>query len=467
MKSRHILIALLFLAWPLFAAPPQPITLGKDARQDLAITVYNNNFAVVRDTREITLPEGLVALEYQDIPTGIEPSSVMVDGRGVPLDIIEQNYRFDVLSRRALLQHYIGRQIKYTRTLMKDEGVETIDREGVLLSTDPEIVKFGDEIEIGPEGTISLPSLPEDMTTEPALVWLIAGPAQASRSIETTYITGGVSWQADHTLMLNAGEDTLDLTSWVSLTNNSGVDYQDARLELIAGQVNRVEDVATRGDQRESARMAMAMQAPEPQVFHEYQLYTMPRKTSIRNRETKQLHLLSASEVGYDKRYRLESTVQTGQRTGVDEHRFDVRIVFTNDENNNLGMPLPAGKVRVYERTDDGGLMLAGENRIGHTPKGEELSIVTGQAFDLIAERSQSSFRRVGENAMDVGYKIDVTNRKEEKVSVTVRERIFGDWTILQQSHKGDRVDSGTLDFTLDVEPGSQETLTYLVRITR
>lgn len=458
-----VLSVLLLLSSPVFAAATQSITLGKDTRRDLVIAVYNNDFAVVKDIREVELPRGLVELEYQDIPAGIEPSSIIVGG---DLDLIEQNYRYDLLSKGTLLERYIGRQIKYSRTLVTDDGIETIVRDGTLLSIGPEIVKFGNEIEIAPEGTISLPALPEGMTTEPTLVWLLENSRKGSRSVETTYITGGMSWQADHTLLLNE-EGVLDLTTWVSLENNSGASYEDATLKLIAGQVSRVEDSITMRAMPESAHRSMAQADIPAQVFHEYQLYSMPKKTNIRDRESKQLHLLSATGVEYEKRYRLESSVQTGQRAGIDEHRFDVRIVFPNVEDNNLGMPLPGGKIRVYESMTDGSSGLAGENRIPHTPAGEEVSVMTGKAFDLIAERSQSSFRRVGENAIDVGYKIEVTNRKSERVSVTVREHVFGDWTILQQSHKGERVDSGTLDFKLDVEPGSKETLSYLVRVTR
>lgn len=471
MPKRFSPVVLLLIPCAVLAAQPHSVTqlvkIDKQARKELGITVYNNDFALVREQRAADLPAGLVELEYQDVATNIEPSSVMVESDG-RLEIIEQNYRYDLLDRQSLLQRYIGKQVKYRRTIATNDNFEDIIREGTLLSASPEIVQFGDQIEINPEGSILLPRLPAGLTAAPALIWLMDNAREGSRTLETTYITGGVSWQADHTLMLNEEEGSLDLKTWVTVNNESGASYTQTNLKLVAGEVNRIQnDVTFDMDRRESAQRTMMQSSVPAQEFHEYQLYTIPGKTNLRNHESKQVSLLSAAAVKYEKSYRLETGLQIGQRQGVDERRFDVRIAFSNTESNNMGMPLPGGIVRVYAQTADGGLEFAGENRIRHIPKGEELSIVTGKAFDIVAERRQSTFRQVGEKSTDIGYEIDIRNRKREKVTVTVREHMYGDWTILQQSHEGKRVDSDTVDFELEIGPDSAKTLSYVTRITR
>lgn len=461
---------LIFMLWvPLsaIAAQPQSATIDKQAREELNITIYNNDFAVVKEKRTTELPAGLIELEYRDVATNIEPSSVMIDSDG-PLQIIEQNYRYDLLGRQSLLQRYLGKKVKYRRTGASEDNVADIVREGTLLSASPEIVQFGDEIEIDPAGSIVLPRLPEGLTAEPALIWLVDNEREGNRSLETTYITGGVSWQADHTLMLNEDEGSLDFITWVTLNNESGASYSQANLKLVAGEVNRVQrDVKFNVDRRESAQRAMMQSSVPAQALHDYQLYTMPGKINLRHRESKQVSLLAAAGVKYEKLYRIENGVQFGRLQDTDEQRFDVRIVFSNIESNNLGMPLPGGIVRVFAGSTESGLEFVGENRIRHTPEGEDLSISTGKAFDIVAKRRQSMFRQVGEKSTDIGYEIEIRNQKEERVAVTVREHLYGDWSLLQQSHESYRVDSDTVDFELEIEPGSVKTLSYAVRVTR
>ncbi|MFT4821253.1 MAG: hypothetical protein ACI9PN_002120, partial [Candidatus Azotimanducaceae bacterium] len=266
----------------LAAAQSRPVQVGEDAQQEMSLTVYNNNFAVVREVREVVLPKGRVELEYQDVARDIDPTSVTVGVAGVGhgFTVLEQNYRYDLLSRDALLSRFINQKLKYTRTVLQGSQYETIYREGNLLAINPEIVDFGDEIEIAPTGTISLNAIPEDLKSIPTLVWLIDSATSGTQQIETSYITGNIQWHADYIFVLDAKKSNFDLSAWVSLDNRSGSRYQNTTLKLVAGQVNRVADRRPEME-RDVMLMRSDSNTPQVQALFDYHLYTMPHKTTL------------------------------------------------------------------------------------------------------------------------------------------------------------------------------------------
>ena len=445
---------------------PMALPVSKDSQVAASLTVYSDNFAVVREVRRVILPEGLVELEYRDVAAHIDPTSVTVVSRGDAsgFNVLEQSYRYDLLNRESLLARFINRKLKYARSVRFDNKFETIYREGNLLAINPEIVNFGDEIAIAPEGTITLGSVPPDLKTVPTLVWLVDNSRAGSRLLETTYISTNIKWQADYVLVLDRDKPMFDLATWVSLENQSGAQYSNASIKLVAGQINRVND--RRPDmERPLTASRMASQVPRQESFFDYHLYTLPLKTSIAHNETKQLRLMAASGASYLKSYVLESQLQNYQALESRNANVDIRMQFANTSSNQLGQPLPAGKVRVYLKDSDGELQLVGEDRITALAEGEVAHLSLGQAFDLRAEHKQLGFRRLGERVIEVTTEVTVRNRKPEAVTVTLHEKLFGDWEITQESLKGKKTDGVTQTYQLAVAGGSSATVVYTARI--
>jgi hypothetical protein len=463
---RCLLIA--FLVMPVAVhAESMRIALDSNDSVDLKLTVYNDNFAVVRDAREMVLPGGTYELEYQGISESVDPTTVTVTSSKTGLSIIEQNYRFDLLSRSALLEKFIGRKLKYSRSVLHDGAYEKVLREGTLLSSNPEVVRFGDVIEIDPEGTISLPYLPEDMSMKPSLLWLLENKLAGKQTILTTYVTGDVSWSADHVATLSEDESSMDVTTWVTVRNESGIDYSNASLQLIAGTVNRVASpapVTPRMVGRMDFQMAemSASALPVEESFFEYHRYTIPGRTTLQNRQLKQLKLMETSGLVVTKRYVLKSDVMRHQAGETQKQRFDVALEFTSDTE----QPFPAGRMRVFAEEVGGAPQLIGEDMLAHTPTDEGVSVTVGKAFDLSAERTQTSYRRVGDRAMDIEYRIDVANHKSEAVTVRLQEKVAGNWRLLKETVDSVKVDSTTFQYDLDLGRNDEATVTYSVRLS-
>jgi len=447
--------------------PARQVVVGDDTQNDLSVTVYNNNFALVREVRESVLPTGMIELEFQDVPTTIDATSVTVKsvGQRNQFSVLEQNYRYDLLNRQTLLSKFVGRKLKYSRTVLEGSSYEKFLREGNLLALNPEIVDFGDEIEIAPEGTITLSYVPEELTAKPTLVWLLENQVRGPQQLETSYLANGISWQADYIAVLDDASSRFDLSAWVTINNRSGGRFKNAQIKLVAGDVNRVKDQVVQ-ERFDTVRRAMSSPMPQQESFFEYHLYTMPRKSTLANNETKQLNLMSAEGVGFKKEYILLSHAGNQRMAQSQESKFDVKLKFDNSTGNQLGVPLPAGRVRVYQEDSSGALQLVGEDRVKHTPEDETVTLSVGKAFDLVAEREQTSYRRLGDRGVEVSYEITVRNQKHEQVRATVQEQMFGDWIISDENMKGKRLNASTLEYQFDVKAKGSKTIKYTARIT-
>lgn len=445
------------------------IVVGNGTQSDLSVTVYNNNFALVREVRETVLPKGMVELEFQDVPKTIDATSVTVKsvGQRNQVSVLEQNYRYDLLNRETLLSKFVGRKLKYSRRVIDGSSDEKILREGNLLALDPEIVDFGDEIEIDPEGTITLPYVPEELTSKPTLVWLLENQVHGPQQLETSYLANGISWQADYIAVLDDESGEFDLSAWVTMKNQSGARFKNALIKLVAGDVNRVKADRQLYEERfTTARRAMSEAMPQQESFFEYHLYTLPRRSNLANNETKQINLMSADSVGFTKEYVLSSSAGNQRMVQSEKSKFDVKLKFDNRTQNKLGMPLPAGRFRVYQEDSSGALQLVGEDRVKHTPEDETVTLSVGKAFDLVAERKQTSYRRIGDRGVEVSYEITVRNQKREKVTAIVQERIFGDWIISGENIRGERLNATTQEYKFSVEAKGFKTIKYTSRIT-
>jgi hypothetical protein len=449
-------------------AQAEQVVVGEDSRTDLSITVYNNNFALVRETRASVLPRGLVEVEFQDVPKTIDPTSVTVKslGKGRQFSVLEQNYQYDLLNKETLLSKFVGKKLKYSRTILEGASYEKILREGYLLAMSPEIVDFGDEIEIDPEGTITLSYVPEELISKPTLIWLVENEVSSSQLLETSYLANGISWQADYIMVLDDKASEFDLSAWVTMNNQSGARFRNAQIKLVAGDVNRVAAQARPEMYMEKRMMASDMAGAREESLFEYHLYTMPRKTNLANNQTKQLKLMSAEDVGFTKDYILSTHVGNQRMAQSQTSKFDVKLNFDNRKKNNLGMPLPAGRVRVYQQDLSGALQLVGEDRVKHTPEDETVTLSVGKAFDLVAERKQTDYRRIGDRGVELSYQVTVRNHKKEKAMVTINEKLFGDWVISSESVKGEKIDVSIQQYKFSIEGGGTQSLDYTARIT-
>jgi hypothetical protein len=438
-------------------------------RESVAITVYNQNFGLVREIRSIDLERGRIALEYGDVASGIQPETVHV----LPLDrggmqLLEQNYQFDLLNPQKLLEKYVGRTVNVYRTNPETGAEEAVEAEVLSVNGGP-ILRIGGEITFNYPGRFGFPELPDNLIPEPTLVWRLDTPGGRQR-VEVSYLTNSLNWKSDYVMVLNEDDDEGSLTGWVTLTNQSGTAYENARLQLVAGDVQRVTG-GGRSDVYRERMMDMAMAAEADgfteDAFFEYHMYTLGRPTDLMNNEQKQVTLLESPGFGVEKRLVFQGSnyYYRGQYGQVaSNQKVGVFLDFENSEPNGLGMPLPKGTVRVYKRDHTGAQQFIGEDLIDHTPRDETLRIKMGEAFDVVGDRRQMDYTVISSCVSESTWQVDLRNHKDEDVEVTLVEPVGGDWQILSSTHAYERVDAWTFTLTPEVEAGGETTVEYRVR---
>jgi len=434
---------------------------------DVAVTVYNNDLALVRDKRDVKLLPGETSLTFMDVAEKIRPETVSLRSLTAPdaLRILEQNYAYDLMSPEKLMEKYVGKQV---RLVNLSTEVNYTEKEATLLSTNGgPVYKVNNEIYLGFPGQVVLPEIPENLIAKPSLIWLLANSG-TDHTVEATYLTGGIGWRADYVVTLDRSDMQMDLEGWVTLNNQSGAQYTNAQLKLVAGDVNVVRpEPEARGDIMMMKSMAAEAAPMRQEAFAEYHLYTLPRRTTIKNNESKQVSLLTANGVGVQKIYEYRgneyyySQIIPPQK----EEKVDVFLKFQNRLENQLGMPLPAGVMRVYQEDTDGMLQFAGEDRLEHTPKDEEVRLRLGNAFDVVAERTQMDFDRIADNVFESEYEIKIRNHKESDIVVDIVEPMPGDWDILTKSHEFKKKDARTAVFSVPVPKDGETVVTYRVRV--
>lgn len=460
---RFVLGVFLASASPLLLAQ-EHFELDNNSRTGMAMTIFNSNLAVVRDRREVVLPKGQMELEITDIAMTLVPSTVSLTSsqkKGFVAD--RQNYRFDLLNRQSMLERFLGRKLKYSRFVLEGTTFEKVLREGILLSINPEIVKFGDVIEVEPEGTISLPYIPDDLKTTPTLVFKGDNGRQGRQALDIRYHVTGIEWTADYSLTMSGQRGDLD--GWVTIENHSAYDFDVDQLRLVAGDLNAVAPQQKRG--QEMARMSMmdsAAPASLPsQAVGESHAYSVPGTVRLLKNDMTQLRMLAASDIKIIKNYRLESHAQQYGNQAIEERRPSTWISFVNSRKNNLNLPLAAGRVRVYESDDDMETFVGG-GVIGHKAAGEEIELELGRTFDLTSRRMQTEYRRLGERAAEVGYRIEIMSAKQQSSVVTVREHLSGDWELVSASQKGRKLSGSIYEFDVKIPAGGSASVDYQVR---
>lgn len=429
-----------------------------------SVTIYNDNFALVRDTKDVNIKNGQQTIEINDVSAKIDPTSVLPKflSDSDKITILEQNYDFDLVNSSKLLQKYIGNDITVERYLPNSQK-EKIS--GKLLSVQGgTIIKTNnDKIIINPEGEISLSKMPEGLMLKPTLSWLINSKVSGKKKLELTYKTTGFSWVADYVAVLDKDDKKIDLNAWVTINNTSGATYKDAKLKLVAGDVNTVKEVRNTRTlmMAKSAVMNDAMEEQaagfQEQSFFEYHIYKLQRKANLKDNEKKQIEFTAAQNVPVEKKYTYESSKN---------NKVEISLKFKNNKSSNLGIPLPKGKVRVF-KSDGDSIEFVGEDKIDHTPENKDIKLAIGNAFDITAERKKtSSSSNNSAKQSEETYEIILKNAKSENVKVEVIEKFYGwsNWKIVSNSQKFEKKDSNTAVFDVEIPSKSEQKVTYKVK---
>ena len=457
-----------FSSWG--AVQEKPSTLND--QQSVAVTIYNENLALIKDLRRVTFEAGRNRLALREVSGRMRPETALLRSVSHPgtLSLLEQNFDFDLLTPAKMLEKYVGRNVRIIKT-HPTTGAETIETATVLAANGGVVLKIGDRIETGLPGRIVYDAVPANLRDRPTLVTELDAARAGSQSVELSYLSAGLSWKADYVAELNAADSALDLNGWVTLTNASGTAYPNAKLQLVAGDVNRVRDemimAAKASRMREAAAAAPRSDMAQEALF-EYHLYTLQRPTTIADNQTKQVALLGAQGVpvakelllqGSDYYYR-SSVGGIGQKMKV-----GVFVQFEKRETSRLDVPMPNGVVRVYKKDSAGNAQFVGEDRIDHTPKNEKVRLKLGEAFDVTADKKQTDFRARGSHMYESAYEIVLRNAKKEAVTVVVREPVPADWTMLEETQKHAKVASGTAEWHVKVPAEGRTDLKYRVLV--
>jgi hypothetical protein len=482
MKKTHLLLGLVVLfllsigcnalaAAEKSETKPNLLLTGLEDQTGVAVTIYNVNLGLVKDQREIKLAKGMGEVRFMDVASQIIPTSVHIKSLIDPdsLQVLEQNYEYDLLNPQKLLDKYVGKEVKlyYKNPYSEREEIVTAT---LLSNNGGPIFRIGDEITFGHPGRIIFPGVPENLISKPTLVWLIRNSLSSAQNIEASYLTNGINWRADYVVTLNDADDRADLSGWVTIDNKSGTTYRNAKLKLIAGDVNRVKDEYEYKDKMLRAAEMVAKAAPQfkEEEFFEYHIYTLERPATIKENQTKQIGLVNADTIPVQKEllyygaayyyYNRYGDAMTNQKVGV-------FVEIDNRKENNLGIPLPKGTVRVYKHDKEKSLQFVGEDSIDHTPKDEKVRIKLGDAFDVVGSRKQTDWKKIASDTYEASFEISLRNHKKEDVVVKVVEPIPGDWKMLSSSHEYKKTEAFTAEFTIPVPKDKETKITYRVRM--
>ena len=455
-----VILSVVLIAPAQSLADAQVETTAQD-QSNVAITVYNDGTGLVKDTRHLELPEGLFDLVFMDVASAIDPTSVHFVSLTDPsaIGVLEQNYEYDLVSTAALYEKNIDNHV-----FVRMGDGETIN--GNLLAYDGNLVvqtATGVVIVTNP-AEVNFDELPQGLITRPTLRWSLANSSPGGHDVEMSYLTTGLGWSANYVAVVNQTDDKLDLTGWVTLNNTSGTDYTNALLKLVAGQIHRVQPEYMAYDRV----MAVEGGAQAPQFaeesFFEYHLYTLDRPATVLNNQQKQINLLEGTGISatkilvYDPGYAYYYAGDTA--TGD----IQAKLKFMNSEENGLGIPIPAGTLRVYKKDSSGALQFIGEDSVNHTPKDEPIEVFLGNAFDIVGERSVMDRRKINDTTWEYDVQVTIRNHKQEAVTITYFDHAWGDWEVRRSSLDFTQKDATTLEFAIPVPADGETVLTYTIR---
>lgn len=466
-----MLAGLLAASHASWAASREAVASTAADQQSVAVTIYNDNLALIKDARRVRLARDINQLVWRDVSAQMRPETAQLRNVSNPTGfrLQEQHFDFDLLTPEKLLENHVGREVSVIRT-HPTTGVDTRETATVLSTHGGVVLKFADRIETGVPGRLAFAGVPDTLRDTPTLVISLVNPTAGTQNLELSYLTEGLSWRADYVAELNERDDRLDLNGWVTLTNQSGAAYPNAKLQLVAGDINRVRD-AQPMLRATMAKVADAAEMQQESLF-EYHLYTLQRPTTLAQNQTKQVALMSASRVPVKKEFLLQGAnyYYSGQHGELGQKiKVGVFVEFDN-KGEGLGIPLPRGVIRLYKQDGQGNAQFVGEDRIDHTPKNETVRLKLGDAFDVTADRKQTDFKKLAGTSrynavFESAYEIVLKNAKPEAVTVAVREPMPGDWEMVSESQPHTKAASGMAVWAVSVPAGGQATLGYRVRV--
>lgn len=434
----------------------------------LAVTIYNADLALVKDARKVQLVRGENQLAWRNVSARMQPETALLRSLdGKPLSLLEQNFDFDLLTPQKLLEKTVGEDIRVIRT-HPATGVDLYEQATVLSANNGVVLRFNDRIETGVPGRLAFASVPASLRDRPTLSMLLETDSAGEQGMELSYLTSGLNWKADYVAELSDKEEKLDLNGWVTLTNQSGTAYRNARLQLVAGEVNRSRpEPVPMKMVREMMVMAAPQAAMQEESLLDYHLYTLERPTSILDNQTKQVALLSAQQVPASKEYVLQGAnyYYYGQHGELGKKLKPAIYLQFDNKGGQMGIPLPKGVVRVYKKDSAGRAQFVGEDSIDHTAKNEAVRLKLGEAFDITADKKQTEFAKVYNNLYETAYQIELRNAKREPVEVNVVEPMPGDWQILHESLRHEKSTARTAVWKVPVPAEGKTVLSWKVRV--
>ncbi len=443
----------------------QERTVTAADRSHLSVTVYGNGLAHVRDRRTVDLPAGISSVVFSDVGAMLDPTSTVVDS-DTAVHVLEQSFQREVISEQTLLQRSIGKQVRIVRT-HPTTGADITEEATVLAVDGGLVLRIGNRIETGTPGRIVFNSIPADLRSQPTLVLRLSPQAAGPKPITLSYLTGGLSWRADYAAFLDSG--TMRFEGRASLSNESGTAFRNAAVQLVAGDVHRVSSQPA-AMPKVSRTMALGSDAANivPDALGEQHLYALPGQVDLAERENKQVSLVNLAKAAIVREYVSEGYVGPSPQYGLPaQSHADMRISFRNSLADGLGMPMPGGVFRAYERDASGTPRFIGEDNIGHTPVDGKVTLSLGGAFDVTVQRSQTEFRILGKpvQSFESAQRIEIRNARNESVTVSVMETIGGDWTIGEESHPHRTTSSGMAEWQIPVPAGGRSLLTYKAKV--
>lgn len=435
-------------------------TVSTAVADEIAVTIYNSNLGVISETRSLKFEKGTHRIAFKDVPSAIDASSVRFElvNSNKHLSILEQNYAYDLVNSSQMYRKYI------------DEKIELVDKNGnmfsgILLASDRDAVTLMDEsgrikiLLMNQITEVNFPVLPEGLITRPTLFWQYLSDFKGTADCNISYQTSGMNWTAEFVGLLSADDKELDISGWASIHNQSGKTYKDATLKLIAGDINRVQGAKYRSPSMKMMTTSMDAAAGfEEKSFFEYHMYTLPRKATVADKENKQISLFEPAKTSAKKIFLY--------KPDVNPNKVEVALKFTNSKEFGLGMPLPAGRFRLFKADDDGSKILLGEDRIDHTPKDENVSIKVGYAFDLSAEQKVMGKKRISSNVEDQEFEIILKNHKDTDVTIEIEKKLHGYWEIIEADFEFDKKDASTIRFKQKIEKNGSKTIKFKVRFS-
>ncbi|HEV2178454.1 MAG TPA: DUF4139 domain-containing protein [Terriglobia bacterium] len=458
------------------ARAQQGRTSTESDQKQVAVTVYNSNIALVRDVRRVDLPSGEVNLRFMDIAAKVNPATVHIVSQTAPkeLTVLEQDYEYDLLNPQKLLNKYVGKEVTLVRRRWENMSTKEEEVQATLLADNDNqpVWKVGGQIVTGMDADrYVFPDLPGNLYSKPTLIWLLDNRHAGEQTVEAQYLTDGLNWNADYVLTVATDQKSADLNGWVTVVNQTGAEFRNALLQLVAGAVHRVEQTVPRAMDVLRPRAGLAAAPPpfQQEAISEYHLYTLSRPTTLQDNETKQISLLAANGFPIEKHFEVSGQTYYYQNQTTPgapiKDPVEVHLKFKNSEATGLGMPLPAGTVRVYQNDSKGRAQFIGEDSIGHTPKDEKLDLHIGNAFDVVEERKQTDYQKIDRHTSEMAFEITLRNHKPDPIMVEVNEPFGGDWTIEDSSFKYEKTSAFSARFMVPVAANGTSVLKYRVRV--